>query len=180
MRNTIVVNFIAGPGAAKSILTSELYAFLKRNGVKTEMALEYAKELTWEEKFEQLSDQEHVFDEQQRRLNITYGRVDVLITDSPLLVSLYYDPSQKSEFHERVLSSYHHYNNRLYFVERSTEKYEKAGRTQDLLQAQEIDNSLKRILNEYQIPYFIITTKPEEIVIIGQKILEELGLDRVY
>ena len=42
-KDTIVINIIGGPGVGKSILTSDVFSALKREGVSCEIAAEYIK-----------------------------------------------------------------------------------------------------------------------------------------
>ena len=58
--------------------------------IRPDMKADYAKELVLENKTELLKDQQHVIDEQYRRLDRFRDSVDVIVTDSPLLLGQVY------------------------------------------------------------------------------------------
>ena len=60
MKETLVVNFFGGPGVRKSTFCAELFARLKWENVNCEMALEYAKDIVWEENYKILENQFYV------------------------------------------------------------------------------------------------------------------------
>ena len=57
MKKTIFVNLFGGPSTGKSTLCASIFSELKIKGVDCEMALEYVKDLVWEESFEKIKNQ---------------------------------------------------------------------------------------------------------------------------
>lgn len=148
-KDTIVVNLFAGPGAGKSTMAANIFAELKWVGVTVEMALEYAKELVWEERFATLENQIYVFGKQLHRINRLVGKVDVIITDSPLLLSSIYKPDDISQsFDKLVLEEFNKFNNVNYFIERR-KPFNQKGRLQTEEQAKEKDKEIKEFLNKH-------------------------------
>ena len=86
----IVINFLGGPGCGKSTVCADVFAKLKWNNINCEIVTEYAKDAVWEESFKLLENQIGVFGEQHKRLHRLKDKVDVVVTDSPLLLSLLY------------------------------------------------------------------------------------------
>lgn len=89
-RATMVVNLYGGPGAGKTTAAWELAAELKKQGVVTEYVPEYAKELVWDDRLDLLDGsaehQRAILREQKRRLERLRGKVDIIVTDSPVLL----------------------------------------------------------------------------------------------
>lgn len=164
---TKVINLFGGPCAGKSTLASLLFYNLKTQGLSCEMALEYAKDKVWEESYSTLHNQIYVFGKQHHRMWRLNDKVDVIITDSPLLMSIEYDSTNNSIFRELVLFEYNKYNNINFFIERS-DKYVQEGRIQTLDEAIKIDNSIKETLENLHIPYISIPQGEE-----GAKIVLE-------
>ena len=153
---TLVVNFFAGPGAGKSTLAAGLFAELKSRGVNCELVTEYAKDKVWEESFGVFRDQLYVFAKQAHKIRRVLGKVDVVVTDSPLLLSLHYGAKEQDIFedtwwdlvmieHSRVPS--------LNVFLRRVKKYEPSGRTQTEDKAKEIDQQILDLLAGNRVPH---------------------------
>lgn len=97
---TLVVNLFAGPSAGKTTCAWEIASELKKRDIVTEYVPEYAKELVWDENYEALANQEAIFEEQAHRINRLIGKVDVIVTDSPVLFSEIYGHNNSKEFKE--------------------------------------------------------------------------------
>ena len=149
-KKTTVVNLFAGPGAGKSTFCAGVFASLKWLGVNCEMALEYAKDMVWQQSFDVLNNQLDVFGKQQNRLFRLNGKVDVIITDAQLINSLIYDAQKREQtraaFVEMVLAEHWSYDNLNFFIERR-KRYNPIGRLQTKTEAEQLD---ARISKEYQ------------------------------
>lgn len=157
MKDTLVINLIGGPGCGKSTIAAGLFYELKKQGYLCELVTEYAKDKVWEESYKTLDDQIYVFGKQFHRMFRVKGKVDVIITDSPLPLSIIYDKGESDYFHNFVIEQYNEFRNIMIFVERET-KYENEGRMQNEQEAIEIDNHIKNMLIENEISYISIPT----------------------
>lgn len=168
----IVVNLFAGPGSGKSTTCAGVFAKLKLAGINCEMALEYAKDKVWEESNKVLDDQIYVFGKQLHRIFRLKDKVDVVITDSPILLSIIYDKTGNKYFSDLVLNQFNNFDNRNYFIERTT-VYNPKGRLQTEDEAKEIDKVLLDLLKDCNIEYDSVG-KNEAVDYIFNKIMKEL------
>lgn len=149
---TIAVNLIGGPGAGKSTVCAEVFAKLKWRGVNCEMALEYAKDKVWEGSLDVLENQVYIFGKQQHRMARLRDKVDVIVTDSPLFMSIYYDATKNEMLRGLVLSEMDMFRNLNYLLRR-TKPYNPAGRMQTEDQAKAMDAEMRTGLIRNGIPY---------------------------
>lgn len=179
-KKTLVVNLFAGPGTGKSTFCAGIFAALKWKDVDCEMALEYAKDLTWDSKDKiknpKLENQIYVFGKQQHRMFRLNGKVDVVVTDSPLLHTLVYDVRDKNALKELVLEEHAQYDNYNIFLNRK-KAYNPNGRSQTFEQAVELDNKIKLMLDEHAGGYEVIDAVPENIHHIVDTVLKRLKND---
>ena len=171
--NTIVVNLIAGPCAGKSTVTSGVFYKLKMAGVDCEMALEYAKDRVWEEAFATMDDQIYVFGKQYHGIWRLNGKVQVIITDSPILLSIYYSKMDSEYFNNFVVEQFNKFNNMTYVIERNT-VYNQNGRVHTEEQSKEIDKILVNILEYNNIKYKTVKNT-DAVDIITRDILGRLN-----
>lgn len=152
MKQTLVINLIGGPGSGKSTCASGIFYQLKKLGINCELALEFAKDKVWEESIKILDDQLYVFGKQYHKLFRLNGKVDVIITDSPLIISILYNKTPSEYFDKLVVEQYHTFNNLLFFINRA-ENYQTEGRLQTKEESEGLDSIIKEILQENNIPY---------------------------
>ena len=151
----IIINIFGGPGAGKSTTAALTFGLLKLHGVNVELITEFAKDLTWEERHKTFDNQYYIWSKQYHRMWRVKDKVDVIVTDAPLLHSLIYGPENTIEsFHQLVLRAHHDFNNRNYYLTREKE-YEEAGRSQTLEQAVEIDEVVLRMLMNNKIEFLL-------------------------
>lgn len=153
-KKAIVVNIIGGPGVGKSILTAEIFSGLKREGISCDVSWEYIKRKLREKALKVVESQIYIFGKQQFQLYSMKDEVDVIVTDSPILLNTIYDKSSCPILKALILKEYSKYNNLLYVIDRNTDiKYETEGRYQDLDGAKIVDDKIKNFLNENSIEF---------------------------
>jgi len=151
----LVVNFFAGPGAGKSTLAAALFATLKWRGVLCELVCEYAKDKVWEEQHGILQNGYYVFGKQLQRQLRLLGKVDVIITDAPILLSIAYNTDNRA-FQAAVFTEFERFRNLNFFVKR-VKPYVQVGRYQDEDGARRVDDDVLAVLKAYKVPFIEIT-----------------------
>jgi hypothetical protein len=162
MKKPIVVNLFGAPGAGKSTGAAEVFAALKKSGVNAELILEFAKDKTWEHNAKALSVQEYVFGKQSYRLARCRDDVDVIVTDSPLPLSIIYNtnPALDINFERTVINIFHTYENMNYYVSR-VKPYNPKGRNQTEEESDALASPIKELLYENCIPFVEINGDDE-------------------
>lgn len=97
---TIIANLFAGPGSGKSTLAHGLMHEFKSKGVSAEFAHEWIKHPVWQGRTD--FSQYYVWAKQQRLIDGLVGKVDIIVTDSPTLLSLVYSPDEPEVFRTLV------------------------------------------------------------------------------
>lgn len=155
-RETLVINLFAGPGAGKTTCAWEIAEKLKKLGYVTEYVSEYAKELVWDGRTDMLDgslkNQMVLLYEQKRRIDRLIGKVDFVVTDSPVLLSAAYIATPTPSFNNLCCSIFNNYNNFSIFIERS-DAYEKEGRIHTEEESKNLDKKIKSLLEENEIYY---------------------------
>ena len=169
----VVVNLVGGPGAGKSTLAAGVFTELKWKGVNCELVTEYAKDKVWEESYRILEDQIYILGKQHHRLFRLSDKVDVIITDSPLFLSLIYGAHWGDTFAALTVELFNKFNNLTYFVERQ-KRYNPAGRVQTEEKAKAIDALVKEKLGFYSLPYKEIPGVMDSTHIIVDEVVEAL------
>jgi len=174
MNKPIVVNMFAGGGAGKSTTAAAVFSLLKMHDVNAELITEFAKDLTWEERHRTLANQYYVWGKQQHRMWRVKDQVEVMVTDSPLLLSLIYGGEKPLCFNETVLKSFNEFDNMNYFLMR-TKKFNPKGRNQTEEESKNLDNEILFMLNENNIRYKIVPGNYEGVNDIAKRVLRRLG-----
>jgi hypothetical protein len=156
MKKPIVVNLFAGPGAGKSTAAAYIFSQLKMKGVNCELITEFAKDKTWEKNYSALKCQEYVFGKQSYKMDRCRDQVDVIITDSPLPLGIFYNqnPVLGRHYESLVMDVFNTYDNLNFFINR-TKPYNPVGRNQTEEEAKEIDNRIKIFCQEHDISYLV-------------------------
>lgn len=173
----VVVNFLGGPGSGKSTFSSSVFSELKWRGINCEIVTEYAKDKVWEGAYNAIENQLHVLGRQSYRQYRLNGKVDVILTDSPILISLLYakyDRHATTEFKKVAIDEFKSYNNVNFFINRNNH-YQPEGRMQTIEEAKIIDNSILEILDDNNIEYDTIPYGKNEIPSIVDKIINILN-----
>ena len=171
----LVLNLFAGPGTGKTTMMAAVFAELKFRGVDCEIAPEYAKEVVWGENMKLLEDQLYIFAKQAHRVFRIRDKVDVILTDSPLLFSLVYGEQMTDAFRTLVREQHHIYKSLNIFLTRS-KPYNPNGRTQDENGAIELDVSILKMLDDNNINYLKIDSDKDNIIKIADMVEDTMKL----
>ena len=87
----IIVNLFGVPGAGKSTGAAYIFSQLKMKGINAELITEFAKDKVWENNEKVFKNQLYLFGKQSFRISRVQDEVDVIVTDSPLLLSILYN-----------------------------------------------------------------------------------------
>lgn len=90
MKTTTIISLYAGPGSGKSTSAAYIYALLKDKGLNVELVREYVKDWAWEGRQIGTYDQVYFLGKQVRREAMLLGKVELIITDSPVWMCSYY------------------------------------------------------------------------------------------
>lgn len=160
-----VVNLFGGPGTGKSTNAAGVFYQLKQRCIRAELITEYAKDKVWEKAYDTLSDQLYVFGKQNHKLFRVKDKVDYAVTDSPLLLSRVYGTHMGSTFKELVLEIFKGYDNINIFLTRHKE-YDPVGRMQTFKEACGIDERIKTLLTDYNLPFTEVLANYEAVEVI--------------
>lgn len=150
----VVVNLFGAPGAGKSTGAAYVFSKLKMSGVNAELVTEFAKDKVWEESKEVFNNQAYIFGKQYFRMSRLRNKVDVVITDSPLLLSAFYNRSQTlgDDFNKVVNNVFNSFDSINVLVKRSKE-YNCNGRFQSEVESDFIANRMTDFLTKYSVGY---------------------------
>ena len=155
-KKPLVINLFGSPGAGKSTGAAIVFAELKMMGINAELVTEFAKDKTWEHNATALGCQEYVFGKQSYRLARCKEDVDVIITDSPLPLSILYTTNEAlledGAFEKVVMNVFNSYHNCNYYLNR-TKEYNPKGRNQTEAESDAIAVRTKNLLKERGIRY---------------------------
>jgi len=129
---TKIINLYGAPGSGKSTGAAYIFSRLKLSNVSCELVTEYAKDKVYEGTTEVFKNQVYIFGKQYFRISKLLGKVDYIITDSPLALSLMYNSQDfiSAELKALVQKVYNSMDNRNYLVNR-VKPYNSSGRFQD-------------------------------------------------
>lgn len=150
----IVLNFFGAPGAGKTTGAAYVFARLKMAGVKCELATEFAKDAVWEDNQEILRNQIKILGEQYLKITRCEGKIDVLVTDSPLINSYFYntDETLDDSLKQMAFELFHKYDNINFFINR-TKPYVSEGRLQTEEESDEIGQKIKLTLRNNDVDF---------------------------
>lgn len=164
---TQVINLIGGSGLGKSTIAAGLFYHLKLQGASCELVQEYVKSFAWAGRKLEPLDQITIVGEQAKREKLLYGKVDTVITDSPLLLGAIYDL-----YYNKEPASYHAVTNFIhkskvphhyYFLMRN-KPFDPKGRFETEEQAKDIDNFCINQMLVWGVPFTLVEGPNEERV----------------
>jgi len=161
-KDTLVVNFFAGPGTGKSTTMAHCFAELKWKNIDCEMCTEYAKDKVWEGSEHVLENQFYVSGKQYHKLKRLEGKVEVILTDSPILLGLIYGNREPQPFKDLLIEYHKTFNNLNVFLKR-VKPFHQNGRLQDEESAKAIDEELYNFVGSQKGDFLEIPATRENI-----------------
>lgn len=163
MFNTKIVQLFGGPGAGKSTMAAMLFSSLKLLGHDTELVTEFAKKLTWHDRFNSLACQPYVFGKQLHEIELLLGQVEFIVTDSPILLSCIYTTDKyPASFQQFIIEHFKTLPNINYYLER-VKKYNPNGRNQTEAESDEIGLKILDLLDKNGISYQRVPGSVKEV-----------------
>jgi len=151
---TTIINLYGGPGTGKSTSAAKLFAMMKDRGLNVELVREYVKEWAWENRPISVYDQIYFLGKQSRKESLLYGKVDYIVTDSPVLMSAAYASLGSKELYGGIwytatafynLAKEEGHKHVHVYLERS-KAYNPAGRFQTEEEAIKMDKRIRKML----------------------------------
>jgi len=175
MKKTTIINLFAGPGAGKTTIASGLMYELKKKHISVDNPYEFPKNLAWDENAGAIKDQFYITANQHRNIVRSYGKVDYVVCDSPILFGLVYKDKYKNpndfitnlygdEFNSFILSLFKKYNNINFFLERNSNSiYNEKERFQTFDESVVIDGEIKQMLIDNNINFTSILVDDKSV-----------------
>ena len=155
-QNGCTANFRIGVPFEQNLHTGAAYIFsrLKMLGVNAELVTEFAKDKVWENNEEVFNNQAYIFGKQSFKISRCANKVDVIITDSPLPLSIFYnhDPLLTENFNSSVMDVFNGYKNVNFLITR-TKPYNPIGRQQTEKESDDMKKPIIDLLTQREITY---------------------------
>lgn len=104
---TTIINLMGGPGCGKSTMAAGVFHELKNMGLSVELVREYVKDWAWRGRQINKYDEVYLFSKQLQAESTLYGKVEFIVTDSPLFMSAAYEKLHTTN--KVMLRLFHHY-----------------------------------------------------------------------
>mgnify|MGYP003312286977 FL=1 len=173
---TKIINLFGGPGIGKSSISAGLTYNLKKRHITCDNPYEFPKLLAWDENHSAIADQLFVLANQHRGIVKSYGKVEFIILDSPILLSLtyktYYDknggdvyPSNLygETFNKLLIEINNKYDNINILLDRTKGIHNDIERYQNLEESIELDGEIENTLIQHSLPYHKIKVDDQTV-----------------
>lgn len=172
----ILVNLYGSPGTGKSTGAAYIYSKLKLEEINCELVTEFAKDMVWDENKKAIYNQAYVLGNQYYRISRLENEVDVVITDSPLLLSIIYNKDKRlgKEFTNLVKSVSLSYENRVDILFKRVKQYRTVGRLHNEEQSDKLYNEIKDLLDTVNPDYEVVEATQEGYEKVIEMIKEKL------
>lgn len=154
----VVINLFGVPGSGKSTGAAYIFSQLKMKGINAELITEFAKDKVWENNEEVFKNQAYLFGKQSFKMSRCRDKVDCIIIDSPLPLSILYnrDTVLGEDFNKTIMNVFNSYSNWNYLLLR-TKPYNPIGRLQTEKESDALKEPMVELLKSRDIPYLEIS-----------------------
>ena len=153
-----------GPGIGKSATGLEVAGLMKKAGISCEYVPEAVKGHVWDDNKRALSCQPKIFGDQLDELHKLDGKVDFIVTDSPLPINLLHNGFGVTEHYKAwIIEVFNMFDNIniLLSVDRKIHPYEEQGRYENKERAAEMDKENNEMLLANKIPFVVFDVHDE-------------------
>jgi predicted GTPase len=150
------------PSSGKSSLAALVFGLLKLKNCNTELIREYAKDLVWagqDMKTAGVDVELDIFVNQHKREKLVKGKVDYMVTDSPLLLNAFYS---HNEYAKKVAEASLGENDFHFWLTKAADHHENSGRSHALEESLIVDRQMRKFLTEECGIVLIEVTAPVE------------------
>jgi len=151
------------PGAGKTVLTHELFVYFKKQGRNCEIVNELAREWAYLDRPIQSMDQIFLFGTQLNREDslLSRGKVDFIISDSPILLNSYYGVKKNRELMQSYLEMIRCFEDKfssinLFCPNNPKYQFHEQGRFHTRQQAEEISREMLDFMDRMGAEYHIL------------------------
>lgn len=182
MKRTIVIELYSGPSGGKSTEAADLYAALKRRKVDAELSREYVKRWALKGYPVEALDEFYIFGKQVHEESDLLGRVDVVVTDRPVMLSivyaqLYCTDTIRCGITQAVRSYYaataEQGHRRIAVLLPRRHRYRSEGRFEDEDQARLVDATIENVVGNWELESYALAE-------MGAKLRSYSRLDGLY
>lgn len=149
---TKIINLAGSCGAGKSRTALELCSLMIKAGLNVELVSEWVKEAVWEERNSVFKNQILITANQHQRMLPICGKVDYIVTDSPLFLGGVYSPNYFPSYNNFLLELFNSYNN-INFLLTRCKPYCSIGRVHTEEESNRIALELKEYMIKNDIPH---------------------------
>ena len=155
MKNTLIINLFGGPGCGKSTGASYIFSKLKMAGIDAEYIPEFAKDKVWENNQQAFDNEFYLVGKQSWRIGRVFGKVDIIVTDSPIILGALYCKDDEPMLVEAIKERFNKYaRNNINIRLNRVKPYNPNGRNQTEREAKGIDIKTKELLDKCKIKYY--------------------------
>lgn len=174
----IVINLWGVPSSGKSTAAAYLFYRLKDAGINCELISEVSKDMCWDNNVAALKNQLYITGNQSYKLSRLSDKVDVAITDAPLLLQgVYYklnnlpEPDMMDIILNQLAAEYENYN---YLLPIPDFEVSRIGRIHDNSDSEKIHEMILDMLNKFDHKYTCINRSREDYDEIAYNIIMKL------
>lgn len=177
-KKPIVINFFGEPSSGKSCAASYVFYQLKKQGYNIEYLQEFAKKKLYENNTMAFACEPYIFAKQLYDLETLTNSVDVVVTDSPILLPCVYENDLRAKviLMQMEMFYFDKFNNINFFLIRD-HSYQTQGRFQTESEANQKNNEIINMLRDNNVFFTsVLASKVDETFIenLKQKIDKSL------
>jgi ABC-type amino acid transport substrate-binding protein len=159
-----VINLYGGSGLGKSTTAALVFGEMKLMGLHCELVREFVKEWAWAGRQIKPGDQTEIYQNQLARERLYYGKLDYIVTDSPLVLGPIYQKyytgtdSIAQEVFDNIIRAEQEGVSYMNFLLKRNKPFDPRGRYESEEQAKEVDFFVEKYLKDKSVPFHTITS----------------------